>query len=80
MARYFFELRDHTNTLRDPDGMELANMAAVRAFAQRSARDTLSHELRYGRLDLRCRIDVKESDGAVVHTLPLTGPFTIIAN
>jgi hypothetical protein len=80
MARYFFHLRHHTDTLLDPDGVELADMAAVRALALRSARDTLSHEIRCGRLDLRYRIDVEESNGAVVHTLPLTDAFTVIVN
>ena len=78
MARYFFHLRDGSDQLLDPDGLELPNQKAVEAETLRAARDTLSNELRLGRLDLRYRIDVEDETGRLVHRLPLEEAFEVI--
>ncbi len=77
MARYFFHLRDHDSTLLDDEGVELADLAAVQRAALDAARDTLSHDIRAGFIDLRFRIDVEGEDGAVVHTLPFEKAFVV---
>ena len=63
MARYFFHLRDGDDQLLDPEGTELSDKQSIEAAALRAARDTLSHELQSGRLDLRYRIDVEDEAG-----------------
>lgn len=78
MSRFFFHLRDGTDHLIDPDGIELTSFDAVQAMALRSARDTLSHGLLTGVLDLRYRIDVEDADRSVVHSLPLGDAFEIV--
>ncbi|MCC2979531.1 DUF6894 family protein [Sphingomonas sp. IC4-52] len=77
MARYFFHLRDHDSTLLDEEGVELADLAVVRQKALDAARDTLSHDIRAGFIDLRFRIDVATEDGAVVHSLALEDAFVV---
>jgi hypothetical protein len=50
----------------------------VRQTALAAARDTLSNELRDGRLDLRYRIDVEDGRGDLVHSLPLEQAFELV--
>jgi len=78
MARYFFHLRDHTDQILDPEGLELPDIEAARAAALVAARDTLSHDILNGEIDLRYRIDVEDALGAVVYSIPLGDAFTII--
>jgi len=78
MSRYFFHLRDGDDQLLDPDGVELADQQAIEATALAAARDTLSHELKAGRLDLRYRIDVEDEGGRVVHSIDLADAFETI--
>ena len=62
----------------DPEGTELPNIEAVKKYALRAARDTLSNEVKEGRLDLRYRIDVEDGAKEVVHSLPLGRAIVII--
>jgi hypothetical protein len=78
VARYFFHLRDGKDQLLDPDGIELPDQRAIEVAALKAARDTLSHELRAGRLDLRYRIDVEDECGTVVHSIDLADAFETI--
>jgi hypothetical protein len=78
MARYFFHLRDGDDQLLDPEGTELSDKQSIEAAALRAARDTLSHELQSGRLDLRYRIDVEDEAGAIVHSIDLADAFETI--
>ena len=78
MTRYFFHLRDGDDQLLHPDGIEFADLEAIEAAALRAARDTLSHELQAGRLDLRYRIDVEDERGTVVHSIALADAFETI--
>jgi hypothetical protein len=78
MPLYFFHLRDGTDTVLDPEGVQLADMKAVRFETTRAARDTLSHGLVEGTLDLRSWIDVETADGAIVHTLHLENSYKTI--
>jgi hypothetical protein len=78
MARYFFHLRDGHDELLDPEGTELPDKPSIEAAALRAARDTLSHDLLAGRLDLRHRIDVEDEAGTVVHTIELADSFETI--
>ena len=78
MARYFFHLRDGEDILLDPEGIELADIEAVQKKALESARDTLSHDMKDGVLDLKYRIDVEDAGGTVVYSLPLRDAFRMV--
>ncbi len=68
MAKFFFHLRDGTDTLLDPDGVELAP-SAVPAAALRAARDCIAHDAKAGRINLNQRITVEDEAGAAVHVI-----------
>jgi hypothetical protein len=76
--RYYFHLRDRRDLLRDREGVELAGLDAVRTTALTAARDTLSHEVKDGRVDLRCAIEVEDAAGALVHRLPFINAFELV--
>jgi uncharacterized protein YxjI len=78
MARYFFHLRDGTDELLDPEGVELATLDEVKVAALEAARDTLSHEIKCGVLNLKPRLEVEDASGTVVHVLKLTDAFEVI--
>ena len=78
MARYFFHLRDGSDQLLDPEGVELPDLSAVEKRALVAARDMLSDEMKAGTLDLRYRIEVEDAEGNLLHSLPLEEAFTII--
>jgi len=79
MRRYFFHLRDGTDQVLDPDGLELRDIQSVKEKALQAARDTLSHELRdEGLINLKYRIDVEDSEGVLVHSLELDQAFDIV--
>jgi hypothetical protein len=78
MALYFFHLCDGSEDLLDVEGQELPDLDAAKAFALLCARDALSHEMRDGILDLRARLNVADTAGAVVHTLPLEEAFKVL--
>lgn len=79
MSRYFLHLRDDTDEILDPEGLELADMEAVQKIVLESARDLLSGELKTdGVVDLRLRIDAEDRFGKIVHTLRFSNAFRII--
>ena len=78
MARYFFHLRDGSDQLLDPEGIELADLLAVKDKALFAARETLSNVIKAGTLDLRYRIDVEDVEGNIVHSLRLEDAFEVI--
>ena len=80
MARYFFHLRDGSDQVLDPEGIELADVDAVKAKVLLAARDTLSNDIREGKLDLRYRIEVEDAAGNLVYRLALKDAFEVIAN
>jgi hypothetical protein len=78
MPLFYLHLRSESDDLRDLEGMELPHLSAAKDAALFSARDTLSHEMKQGRLDLRYRIDVEDHQGQIVYTLPLSHAFEMI--
>ena len=57
-------------TAPDDDGAELADLAAVRAYAIHNARFTLSEEIKEtGRLDPAHRIEIADEHGQVLATV-----------
>ena len=78
MAQYYFHLRDNVDATLDPEGVELPDLAAAETIALEAARDTLSHDIKRGVIDLSYRIDVEDADGSVVYSLPLRQCFAVI--
>jgi len=78
MSRYFLHLRDHVEEIRDVDGLELANIDAVKAAVIAAARDVMCGDLRNGILDLRYHIDAEDAAGTLVYSLPFQHAFSII--
>ena len=78
MARYFMHLRDGTEQILDPEGLEFATMEAVRKAVLVSARDLMTSDVREGVIDLRFRIDVEDEGGVIVYTLPFKHAVNMI--
>jgi hypothetical protein len=78
MTRYFLHLKDSTDEVLDPDGMEMP-AEAVPGAALRSARDCIAGDVKNGRIDLHYRIEVFSEDGELVHTLPFSDAVEVVA-
>lgn len=78
MARYSMHLRDGTEQILDPEGLEFATIEAVRKAVLVSARDLMTGDIREGVIDLRFRIDVEDEGGDIVYTLPFKHAVNII--
>ena len=78
MARYFMHLRDGTEQILDPEGLEFANIESMRKAVLVSARDLMTGDIREGVMDLRFRIDVEDEDGEIIYTLPFKHAVNII--
>ncbi len=50
--------------------MDLDTFEALKALVLAGARDTMSHDLKAGRLRLELRIDAENEAGAVAYSLP----------
>ena len=69
METYFFHLRDGTDVLLDPDGRQLADLAAAVSAALIEARSIIGADALLGTIMLEQRIDVEDELGAIVHSL-----------
>ena len=78
MARYFMNLRDGTEELLDPEGVDYSSLDALRKAVLAAARDLMSGDMRSGIVDLRFRIDAEDGDGRLVYTLPFRHAVSII--
>lgn len=78
MARYLMHLRNGTDETLDPEGMEFANVEALRQAVLFTARDLMAGDIRNGMIDLRFRIDAEDEDGAIVYSLPFRHALNII--
>jgi hypothetical protein len=78
MSLYFFHLVDGQDVLLDPEGTELADLAAIRKAALIAARSILSADVLEGRLPLDMHIDVQNEGGEVVHCLEFSDAVQII--
>ena len=78
MTRYFMNLRDGTEELLDPEGIEYESLDALRKAVLRTARDLMCGDMVAGLLDFRFRIDAEDGDGVVIYTLPFRHAVNII--
>ncbi len=78
MARYFMHLRDGTEQILDPEGLEYASVEALRKAVPVAARDLMTGDIRGGVIDLRFRIDAETESGEIIYTLPFKHAVNII--
>lgn len=78
MARYFMHLRDGTEQILDPEGLEFPTIEALRKAVLVSARDLMTGDVREGVIDLRFRIDVEDEAGEIIYSLPFKHAVNII--
>ena len=78
MTRYFMQLRDGTDHLLDPEGIEYADLDELRKKVLIAVRDLISGDVTNGVIDLRFRIDAEDRDGVIVYTLAFSEAVSII--
>ena len=78
MARYYMHLRDGSDEMIDVEGVELADLDAVRRAVLSNARDLMAGDIRDGIVDFRFRIDAEDETGAIVYSLPFKHAVNII--
>ena len=78
MSRYFLHLRDHCDELLDPEGVEFADLEALKKAVIEASRDVMCGDVRNGLIDLRYRIDVENEAGTVIYTLAFSAAVQII--
>lgn len=78
MPRYYLHVRDGVDQMLDPDGSDLPDLDAAISSAIAGARDLLAAGMKTGVLDLRYRMDIENSDGEILHTIPFADAFTCI--
>jgi hypothetical protein len=78
-VRYYMQLRDGTDQLLDPEGLEYADLDDLRKKVMIAVRDLISGDVRSGVVDLRFRVDAEDRDGLIVYTLGFDQALQIIA-
>jgi hypothetical protein len=78
VPRYYMQLRDGTDQLLDPDGIERADLDALRKDVLMAVRAMISEEVKGGVIDLRFRIDAEDREGVIVYTLAFAEALKII--
>ena len=78
MARYYMQLRDGTEHLLDPEGIEYADIDELKKKVLIAVRGLVSEDIKGGVIDLRFRIDAEDRDGIIVYTLAFAEAVNII--
>ena len=68
--RYFFHLRENHDYVVDEEGIELADLDAVRIAATAAARSVIASDAMTGKLPLRAVLEVNDGNGQRVLELP----------
>ena len=69
MALYFFHLCDGRDSLIDPEGQEIADIARIAEFALKEARAMISQDALGGSIRLDQSIEVRDDGGKLIHQL-----------
>jgi hypothetical protein len=78
VTRYFLHLRDGSDEVLDPEGIEFVDMDSLRLAVMKNARDTIAGDVQNGLIDLRYRIDAENEAGQVVYSLPFKHAVNVI--
>ena len=77
MPRYFLHLHRGEEAFLDAEGSEFPDLEALRRAALHDARDTMSWDIKEGRLDLSFRIEAVDQTGRTVLSLGFNEAVTI---
>jgi hypothetical protein len=69
---YYFDLRRNGETVRDDEGMECADLAAVGEEARSSALEILTNAVRTGETASDYLLEVRDESGARALTFPFS--------
>jgi len=70
MPRYFFHVKDHAQTIRDKEGIELHDLDAVREEAMEGARQIMSDQVLEGHKPDGREFVITDEEGETVLTFP----------
>lgn len=77
MALYFFHLCDGRDTLIDPDGRMVDDLAGIGDAALKEARAMISQDALSGKIVLDQVIEVRDATGKLIHQLAFRDAVTI---
>ena len=77
MPRFYFHICNGDGFTEDEEGLELADEAAARSAALKSARDIMAAEMRAGELNPSSFIEVEDCDHALLFTLPFAEAYIV---
>ena len=72
------QLRDGTEQMLDPEGIEYADIDELRKKVLIAVRDLISGDVKGGLIDLRFRIDAEDREGVIVYTLGFAEAVRIV--
>ena len=70
MARFHLHIRDGTDLIKDPAGIDLPDLAAARAEALAGVRSILSGHFRVGEVLSGQQIEIMDETGVLLATVP----------
>jgi hypothetical protein len=77
VALYYFHLSDGSQALIDPEGREVGDPAQLAPLALREARAMISQDALGGRINLHQFIEVRDTNGKLIHQLSFRDAITI---
>lgn len=77
MPVFYLHIYYRDMAARDEEGLELASLEAARSEAIAGARGIMRDELRNGRLSLGSRIEIEDSSGRMLATVPFREAITV---
>lgn len=78
MARYFFNLHENGDVVRDEEGRDLPSVDAAIAVAKAEARQLMAHDVLAGKLCLDCQIDIVNEQGERITRVPFREAVTVV--
>ena len=72
------QLRDGTEQMLDPEGIEYSDLDDLRKKVLIAVRDLISGDAVCGEIDMRFRIDAEDRDGVIVYSLGFKEAVRII--
>jgi hypothetical protein len=72
------QLRDGSDELLDPDGLEYADIDILKKKVLVAVRELIGEDVKGGVVDLRFRIDAENREGVIVYSLGFAKALDII--
>ncbi len=79
MTRYYMQLRDDTEQLIDPEGLEYADVDDLKKKVLIAAREIIAADAQCGVIDFRFHLDAEDRDGVIVYTLGFSEAVKIVS-